>query len=69
MSVPEDLCRHLRTKRYYYAAPDDSLETAEQSTTAQYWCLRTMRPIGPDERSVSVAACRSGRSCCETTEG
>lgn len=67
MSDPNDLCRHLRTKRYYYSAPDESLETAGQSTTAQFWCLRTMRPIGPDERSVTASTCRRGRACCETT--
>jgi len=55
------LCRHLRTKRYYYGSPDETLETAELSTTAQFWCLRTQRAVGPDERLVSAVACRAGR--------
>ena len=69
MSDHHDICRHLRTKRYYYGAPDEVLETADQSTTAQFWCLRTMRSIGPDEATVSASSCRRGRACCETTEG
>src|SRR5213594_3469432 len=43
------LCRHLRTKRYYYGSTDEVLEVADLSTTAQFWCLRTMRVVGPDE--------------------
>ena len=62
------LCRHLRTKRYYYGSIDEVLEVADLSTTAQFWCLRTMRVVGPDEGSVSAAACHAGRSCCEPTD-
>jgi hypothetical protein len=63
------LCRHLRTKRYYYGTSDEVLEVADLSTTAQFWCLRTMRVVGPDQGSVSAAACRPGRSCCEPDQG
>ena len=62
------LCRHLRTKRYYYGSIEQVLEVAELSSTAQFWCLRTMRVIGPDEGPVTAAACRDGRSCCEPAE-
>jgi len=62
------LCRHLRTKRYYYGSPGETLETAELSTTAQCWCLRTMRVVGPDERPVTAQACRPGRDCCEPAD-
>jgi hypothetical protein len=61
------LCRHLRTKRYYYGTIEETLETADLSTTAQFWCLRTMRVIGPDESPVTPGACRAGRGCCEAT--
>lgn len=57
------LCRHLRTKKYYYGSVEETLETADLSTTAQFWCLRTMRVVGPDERLVAAHACRPGRSC------
>ncbi|MGH9750664.1 MAG: hypothetical protein ACRD6R_12165 [Candidatus Polarisedimenticolia bacterium] len=61
-------CRHLRTKRYYYGSTAELLEVAELSTTTQFWCLRTMRVVGPDEGFVSAAACRAGRSCCDPAE-
>ena len=62
------LCRHLRTKKYYYGSIEEALESAELSTTVQCWCLRTMRVIGPDEGSVSSRSCRPGRVCCEPVE-
>lgn len=58
-------CRHLRTKRYYYGSTAETLEVADLSTTAQFWCLRTMRVIGPDEGYVSPSSCRVGRGCCD----
>ena len=60
------LCRHLRTKKYYYGSPEETLDSAEMSTTTQFWCLRTMRVVGPDERSVTARSCRPGRDCCES---
>jgi len=60
-----DACRHLRTKRYYYGATGESPEAGEASTTAQFWCLRTMRVVGPDQALVTVDSCRAGRGCCE----
>jgi hypothetical protein len=78
MSGPDDvglpasglpgLCRSLRTKRYYYGSTEQTLETSELSTTAQFWCLRTMRVVGPDQGPVTAQTCRPGRSCCETSE-
>ncbi len=65
---PATLCRHLRTKKYYYGTPRESLESADLSTTAQFWCLRTMRVVGPDEGSVTARSCRPPRSCCEPAE-
>ncbi|HYS78045.1 MAG TPA: hypothetical protein VEO94_04350 [Candidatus Dormibacteraeota bacterium] len=62
------LCIHLRTKRYYYGSIDEVLEVAELSTTAQFWCLRTMRVVGPDEEFVSPGTCRAGRTCCNLSE-
>ena len=62
------MCRHLRTKRYYYGSTGEVIEVAELSTTAQFWCLRTMRVVGPDEGYVSPATCRAGRVCCDPSE-
>ncbi|MFQ5876208.1 MAG: hypothetical protein ACE5JH_00730 [Acidobacteriota bacterium] len=63
------LCRHLRTKTYYYGSADDALGEAGLSTTAQFWCLRTTRPVGPDERPASARSCRPGRDCCDLPPG
>lgn len=62
------LCRHLRTKRYYYGSTGETLETADLSSTAQFWCLRTMRVVGPDQSPVTAHDCRAGRGCCEPTD-
>lgn len=59
------LCRHLRSKKYYYGPPEETLEAGDLSTTAQFWCLRTMRVVGPDQRPVAARVCRPGRSCFE----
>jgi len=70
--IPEEgipgFCIHLRTKRYYYGSIDQVLEVADLSTTAQFWCLRTMQVVGPDEEVVSPRTCRAGRSCCVPPE-
>lgn len=55
-------CARLRTKMMYVAgrnaAPLDGT-----STTACYWCLDTMSPVGPDDAPVRPEACRPGRPC------
>jgi hypothetical protein len=71
VAAPEEgrgLCRDLRTKRYYYAPVGEPGAAFDTSSTAQYWCLRTMRVVGPDEAAVSPEACRRGRSCCRPDE-
>jgi hypothetical protein len=35
------------------------------STTAVYWCLRTMETAGPDDGYVHPHNCREGRVCFE----
>ena len=62
------LCVHLRTKRYYYGSIEEVLEVADLSTPAQFWCLRTMRVVGPDEEFVSPGTCRAGRTCCHPAQ-
>jgi hypothetical protein len=32
-------------------------------STATYWCLATMEPVGPDEGFVHAHACVAGRAC------
>ena len=59
------LCRHIRTKTWF--APDAFGEgdPRQSPSTAQYWCLRTMRPAV--RRAMSRSAARwlvSRRASC-----
>jgi len=60
------VCRFLRTKMSFgsmvHAGPD---WRTGQSTTAVYWCLRTMEPMGVDDNYVHPEVCQPGRQCCE----
>ena len=59
------LCRHLRTKTWF--APDafGQGDPAHSPSTAQYWCLRTMRPNGPDGDLALPEECSDERICFE----
>ena len=63
------LCRHLRTKTWF--APDAFGEgdPRQSPSTAQYWCLRTMRPAGPDGDLVLPEECTDERVCFEPAVG
>ena len=56
------VCSSLRTKMYYVLGRFHN-DIGESSSTAQYWCLRTMQPFGPDGNYVCPEECRSGRCC------
>lgn len=56
------ICQHLRSKTYYYQA--DGQEMAASAIGA-YWCLKTMRPDGPDLELAEPETCRAGRECFE----
>ena len=58
------VCKYLRTKISYLPAeerPTDFLRESDPS--AQYWCIHTMREVGPDDRFVSPEDCQTGRDC------
>ena len=57
-------CRYLRTKSVYVPDFDDmeSWRTGD-TTTQQYWCLRTMITAGPDNDLVAPEQCQPERSC------
>jgi hypothetical protein len=61
------LCRHLRTKTWY--VPDSYTERglSRSSPGAQYWCLKTMRPQGPDGALALPESCTDERACFEPT--
>jgi hypothetical protein len=60
------VCPMLRTKNAYTNFGDDT-DVAPwqlaQSTTAVYWCLKTMQHAGPDEGLAHPHHCLAGRTC------
>ena len=59
------VCKHLRTKRFYiYGNVPETWDPAHTSAPS-IWCLQTMNALGPDERDVTLMACRAGRKCYE----
>jgi hypothetical protein len=59
------LCRHLRTKTWFAADAFGQGNPARSPSTAQYWCLRTMRPNGPDGDLALPEECTDERVCFE----
>ncbi len=59
-------CRHLRTKTMFVATGDwDEHAREHPSTSAAYWCLQVMGPVGPDGQPACLDDCRAGRACFE----
>ncbi len=63
------VCRALRTKTSFGVHAEDALWKLGRSTTAAYWCLRTMEPYGPDDSFCHPHECGADRSCYEPVEG
>lgn len=61
------ICKYLRTKTSYVPSDRSPDYLRESSPTAQYWCIHTMRELGPDDRFVSPEDCQTGRGCFHTT--
>lgn len=60
------VCRMLRTKTAFGTFVGNLYSwQSGNSTTAVYWCLRTMETSGPDDGYAHPHACRDGRSCFE----
>jgi hypothetical protein len=62
-AVPGERCRHLRTKMMSVVTEWEEHATEFPSTSAAYWCLRTMGPVGPDDGPAELDDCRAGRAC------
>ena len=60
---PAARCRHLRTKMMFVVNEWEARASEYPSTTAAYWCLKTMAAAGPDDGVSDLDACRRGRSC------
>ena len=59
------LCRHIRTKTWLSADAFGEGDPRISPSTAQYWCLRTMRSSGPDGDLVLPEECTDERVCFE----
>lgn len=61
-------CRCLRTKQMYVQGFDAVDLEVTASTTAVYWCVQTMTPVGPDDDQATPDRCTPDRSCYEERE-
>lgn len=65
MSTRDDThtCRCLRSKGMHL--PDQDWEAAGVPGPGSdyYWCTRTLRVLGPDDKLVAPDTCTPGRSC------
>jgi hypothetical protein len=63
------VCRRLRTKKAFGSFRGNLYSwQSGSSTTAVYWCLRTMETVGPDDDYAHPHACLRGRGCFEPPE-
>ncbi|GEM_PF-916856 len=61
------VCRMLRTKKAYGSFVGQLYDWDEgESSTAVFWCLRTMGTAGPDDNFAHAHTCKEGRYCFET---
>lgn len=56
-------CLYLRTKTDYVPSTGDTNQIGLSVSPRHYWCLRTMKPIGPDDNPVDAALCGDERAC------
>jgi hypothetical protein len=62
------VCPMLRTKTAFGTFVDRDAWQEGNSSTAVYWCLRTMETVGPDEALAHPQSCCAGRSCYQSPE-
>jgi hypothetical protein len=70
------VCRLLRTKTAFgsYLLETDEAGDGQptwqdgESTTAIFWCLKTMDTCGPDDDFAHAKSCRAGRQCFRADE-
>lgn len=56
-------CLHLRHKGMYVMSVPDPDYDNQLGATA-YWCIHTLRGLGPDGQPVDPESCQHGRECC-----
>jgi hypothetical protein len=62
------VCPMLRTKTAFGTFVGHDPWQEGKSSTAVYWCLRTMETVGPDENLAEPQNCCAGRSCYQSPE-
>jgi hypothetical protein len=63
------LCRFLRTKTWLSPDAFGEGDPTRSPSTAQYWCLKTMRSNGPDGDLAIPEECTDERICFEPAPG
>jgi hypothetical protein len=57
------ICKNLRTKKSYIPVLQDQDFLTREHPHAQYFCLKTLYPVGPDDDMVCPSACGAERTC------
>lgn len=60
------VCQMLRTKNAFGSHVGYRPWQRGESTTAAYWCLRTMGTVGPDDQLVHPHSCCGDRLCFQS---
>jgi hypothetical protein len=63
IAVHRLICRNLRTKASYVPGIRTETYLIESDSMAQYWCIKTMKAIGPDDKFVVPEECNTARKC------
>lgn len=62
------VCDSLRTKTAFGTLVGGHAWQHGESSTAVYWCLKTMETVGPDESFAHPHQCCEGRKCFRKAE-
>jgi hypothetical protein len=69
-TIPQQIpavCKMLRTKNSFANLTENDADATPwqlgESTTAVFWCLKTMQHSGPDEDYAHPHTCLAGRTC------
>jgi len=62
--IPTPRCVHLQSKAMAVHGEAFEDDPDYQAGLTDFWCLQTAKPLGPDDRDVSMAdCCERGRGC------
>jgi hypothetical protein len=66
IETPGSPCLNLRCKSMYVFSEGPDSEPLDDDDNTAYWCFKTMKNFGPDDRTAGGHACRErSRSCYE----